>query len=135
MLFSSFAPSVSLCVLCGFPKPYFENIKKSPGFWSLQREIPKTRYFVKSDPGHLSSLLLDIDRRSPGFRKSPLTLWIDIISCRIRVHDFNCAVKLLSDENRRFQEHIQFSHRIDAISPGILFSVTNEIFVTILMPV
>jgi hypothetical protein len=32
LLFSSFVPSVSLCALCGFPKPYFENIKKSHGF-------------------------------------------------------------------------------------------------------
>ena len=27
-----------LCVLRGFPKPYFKNIKKSLEFWSLQRE-------------------------------------------------------------------------------------------------
>ena len=24
--------SAHACALCGFPKPYFENIKKSPGF-------------------------------------------------------------------------------------------------------
>jgi hypothetical protein len=36
----------SFCTLCGFPKLYFENIKKSPGFWSPQREMPKTRVFL-----------------------------------------------------------------------------------------
>ena len=34
-----FLPLCALRVLCGFPKPYFENIKKYPIFWSLQHEI------------------------------------------------------------------------------------------------
>ncbi len=42
LLFLPFVPSVSLCALCGFPKLYFENVKKSPGFWSPQREITRS---------------------------------------------------------------------------------------------
>ena len=31
-----------------FRKPYFENIKKSPGFWSPQREMPKTQNILEN---------------------------------------------------------------------------------------
>jgi len=50
--------SYPLCPLWFSKKPYFENIKKSPGFWSPQREItqastteslPTTHCFCPSD--------------------------------------------------------------------------------------
>jgi hypothetical protein len=31
-----------------FRKPYFENIKKYPGFWSPQREMPKTQNLLEN---------------------------------------------------------------------------------------
>ena len=39
----TFRPLCVLCVLCGFPKPYFENIKSLQCFNSLSREILKTQ--------------------------------------------------------------------------------------------
>ncbi len=103
----------------------YNNLSMMPG--CLHR-------LIRNRIGYGSSLLLDIDRRSPWFRKSPLTLWIDIVPCRISIHDRNCAVKRLPDETGGFGEYIQFIHRIDTIPRGILFSITIGRFLTILMP-
>jgi hypothetical protein len=50
-----------LCVLCGFPKPYFENIKKSLRFWSLQLKIPESHLFCHDplNPEEIKKSLVD----------------------------------------------------------------------------
>ena len=44
-----FHPLCVLCALCGFPKPYFENIKKSPGVLVAVTRDAKDPYSIDPD--------------------------------------------------------------------------------------
>jgi len=69
LLFFSFAASVSLCALCGFSKPYFENIKKVS--WVLITATRDTKDPEKSQAR--TSLKNRIYKKESGEGISPFT--------------------------------------------------------------
>ena len=123
---------MSLCVLCGFPKLYFENIKKSPGFWhrdarcqrpgKLQRdEIPELPYDA------LREALLNSVIHRDYFEKGAVTM-VEFYDDRVHIHNPGGLVKgILHEEfgltsisrNPFLQGLFQRANLVERIGSGI----------------